>query len=74
MSGLLQRLAGQALGMHSPQAAPRVRSAMSVHAQVPVGTPREEGEPTTVPRLLDTPGFKAVGFAGRNQRAAPARA
>lgn len=63
MSGLLQRLAGQATVANTagtPIGAGRIRPAASVHAQVPVGTPREEGEPTTGPRLLvDTPGFKA---------------
>lgn len=51
MSGLLQRLAGQAMG---PQAsgAPRIRSAMSVHAQAPMGLARDGEAPRTMPGLV----------------------
>ncbi len=40
MSGLLQRLAGQALGV-PVSGTPRIRPAASVHAQVPMGIPQE---------------------------------
>jgi hypothetical protein len=58
VSGLLQRLAAQALGASSPAAAPRIRSAMSVHAHVPPAQPAgREGpslEPPTWPRSTAT--------------------
>ena len=45
MSGLLQRLAGQALGAKTANPAPRIRAAASVHAQAPVTPLVSEGAP-----------------------------
>jgi hypothetical protein len=56
MSGLLQRLAGQALGAKAASTS-RIRSAMSVHAQVPVALPVGNEEPVAsglVPMLRES--------------------
>ena len=50
MSGLLKRLAGQAIGAHAPQAMQRVRPAMTMHAQVPAVPTREDDESMAEPR------------------------
>ena len=48
---MLQRLAGQALGAQAKDA-PRIRPAASVHAQVPVGSPRDGEASAPLPPLL----------------------
>jgi hypothetical protein len=50
VSGLLKRLAGQAIGAQAPQAMQRVRPAMSMHAQVPAFPTREDDESMAEPR------------------------
>jgi len=58
MSGMLQRLVGQAMGTQA-SGLPRVRSAMSVHAQAPIGLPHETAE--SRPELALTPAVPQQG-------------
>ena len=54
MSNILQRLAGQAMGIQADQAA-RIRPAASVHAQVPIALPSEvDATPQLTPLRADT--------------------
>jgi hypothetical protein len=62
MSGLLQRLAGQALGAKAAGTAPRIRPATNVHPQAPVA----------LPTRAETPGAGVQTW--RDANAAPERA
>jgi len=58
VSGLLQRVADQALGAHATRTAARIRPAMSVHAQVPMPPAPEDPETQPAPRMVaDGPGW-----------------
>lgn len=62
MSGLLQRLAGQALGASATSVGPsRIHAAASVHAQVPVALPAKDESP--LPNLQIFPAPRAVDTA-----------
>jgi len=55
VSGLLQRLAGQAVGAQASDT-PRIRPAASVHAQVPMSLPRDNEDARAMPALApETP-------------------
>jgi len=61
VSGLLQRLAGQAMGTQA-NGAPRIRSAMSVHAHMPIGVARDGEAPWSMPGLVPVvPRSQAAG-------------
>jgi hypothetical protein len=66
MSGLLQRLAGQAMATQT-SGAPRIRPAMSVHAQVPLALPRDGDvvQPTPV-FIANDPRPQSEIFGARN--------